>query len=130
MMKNLDEGKMYFRQLCVNGTKCSHKEFSNTGGGYYINGIELFKSKGFYWLKTYTSWNDMVCINSILKINKNNKVLKFYLNTFGFSGAKPKLWERGGEKEELVDWIECINQHLDSDDEERRVVIKDRPDIK
>jgi hypothetical protein len=131
MFKNLDEGKMYCRQLSVNGKKYKNVEEHECETGYYINGLEFFKAGNFYWLKTYTSWCGMVRVNNVFKINSKGKILKFYLNTFGLSNGKCKVWRNTQDgQQELKDWIEVIDQFVDSEDEERRVLMKDRGDIK
>ena len=131
MFKNLDEGKMYCRQLSVNGKKYKNVEEHKCERGFYINGLEFFKAGNFYWLKTYTAWCEMVCVNNVFKINSKGKILKFYLNTFGLSNGKAVNWNVDDEvKEELKEWIEIIDKFLDSEDEERKVIMKDRGDIK
>ncbi len=93
--------------------------------------MEFFKRGKFYWLKTYTSWTGIICVNSIFKINKNGKILKFYLNTFGFSQGKCKEWEVNSDtKEDFNDWIGLINKYVDTDDEERKVIVKNTPEFK
>ncbi len=76
-------------------------------------------------MKTCTTWNEKVCINSIFKINSEGKIIKFYLNTFGLSGGKPKLWKINNETEdELKEWIGLINEYLDSENEDRKEIVK------
>jgi len=131
LLKTLDEGKLYYRELSVNGNKYKHIEHSKSECGFYINGIEFFKSGPAYWLKTWTTWNEKVCINSIFKINSEGKIIKFYLNTFGLSGGKPKLWKINNETEdELKEWVGVINECLDSEDKDRKVIVKHNPQFK
>jgi len=131
LLKTLDEGKLYYRELSVNGNKYKHKEHSKCECGFYINGIEFFKNGNFYWLKTWTTWDGIVCINSIFKVNKKGELLKFYLNTFGLSKGKCVLWENNKEaKEDFREWIGLINECLDSEDEERKVIVKHNPQFK
>ena len=130
MLKNLDEGKMYHRQLRVNVKPVCHKEFLECERGYYINGVEFFKVKNFYWFKTWTAWDNKVCVNSMFKLNRDGKILKYYLNTFGFSGGKCVVWKHGGEQEDLNEWIGLIIEHLDSDDDGRKIVLKARSQLK
>jgi len=131
IMKNLDEGKYYSRTISVNGKKYKNKEFSESDTGFYINGLEFFKRGQYYWLKTYTSWGGKVYINNIFKINSEGNLIKFYLNTFGLSQGRCVLWENNDEaKEELNEWVGLINEYVDSDDEDRKVILKDNPVFK
>ncbi len=134
MMKQLDDGNMYYRKLSVNGTQYPHTEGTETHSGFYINGVEFFKAGQFYWLKVFTSWNTKVYINEMYKINSKGKILRFYLNLFGLTEGncvlvkEPKMLQEAPET--LAEWIGIINECIDTDDEERKVILTERTALK
>tara|TARA_R110002051_G_C8584923_1_gene477893 strand:- start:374 stop:808 length:435 start_codon:yes stop_codon:yes gene_type:complete len=129
--EQLNDNKVYFRQLSYNGVPMKHQIglTAGTAPAHYIDGIELFQHGKFYYLKSYTIWAGNVCLNSVSKINKNGKITLFKINYFGITNGECRVPRSGVDKESYTytnGYIDCINEYLNSEDELRRVIIKEK----
>jgi hypothetical protein len=131
LKENLNNDKVYFRQLQYNDIPMRHKEglCSDKDEGYYIEGIEFFKHGKFYILKSYTIWAGKVCLNSVSKINENGKLTIFKINYFGITNGECRMPRGGIDKESYSytnEYIGAIREWLNHEDEKRKVIIKDK----
>jgi hypothetical protein len=129
--EQLNNNKVYFRQLSYNGVPMKHQIglTDDKDTGHYIEGIELFKHGKFYYLKSYTMWCGKVCLNSVSKINENGKITLFKINYFGITNGECRVPRFGVDKESYTYsnlYLDCINEYLNSEDESRRVIIKEK----
>lgn len=128
MIKNLDDNKVYYRQLEYNNKKYPHKAgtYINDDTGFYRNGIEVFRYKdNRYILRIYTAWCGEIMIENEVRFNKDKKILKTMCNLFGISNKQLRPFDNKEGLTVLNDFLEGILVDW-VNDKNRKCIIKEK----